>query len=158
MVQWDKWDTSYRDKKNTPTETECGKMTEKPRPYVDVIEIFDKYIVVTVKLDDETNSGFNIATMKRIATDTNGFAIGRAHNNPLLYNREYYIELEDGTLDSYFANVIAENFYSTLYSKGHQNLVVSKIVNHQRDGSAVTKENDFTGKHYNITKNTTKGL
>ena len=89
MVQWDKWDTSYRDEKNTPTEMECGKMTEEPRPYIDVIERFDKHIVVTVKLDDETNSGFNIATMKRIATDTNGFAIGRAHNNLLLYNQEY---------------------------------------------------------------------
>ena len=86
MVQWDKWDTSYRDKKTTPTEMECGKIMEEPRPDADVIESFDKYIVVMVKLDNETNSVFNIATLKRHATDTNGFAIGRANNNPLLYN------------------------------------------------------------------------
>ena len=35
---------------------------------------------------------------------------------------------------------------------------MSKFLNHQRDGSAVTKDNVFTGKHSNISKNTTKGL
>ena len=48
---------------------------EEPRPEVDDIGIFNKYIVVTVKMDDENNSGGNIGTVKRRATDTNGFAI-----------------------------------------------------------------------------------
>ena len=73
---------------------------EEPLPDVDDIGIFDKYIGVTVKLDDGTNSGGNITTMKRRATDANGFLIGRAHNNPLLYTREYEVELEDGTTDN----------------------------------------------------------
>ena len=34
---------------------------------------------------------------------------------------------------------------------------MSDIVDHQRDGSAVTKYNVFTGKHSNIPKNTTNG-
>ena len=34
---------------------------------------------------------------------------------------------------------------------------MSEIVDHQRDGSAVTKENGFTGNHSNITNKTTKG-
>ena len=60
---------------------------KEPRPYADDIWGLYNYIDVTVKLDDETNSVGNIATVKLLATDANGFAIGRAHNNPLLYTR-----------------------------------------------------------------------
>ena len=50
-------------------------MMEKTRLDVDYIGSFNKYIAVTVKMDDENNSGGNIGTVKRRATDTNGFAI-----------------------------------------------------------------------------------
>ena len=62
-------------------------MIKEPRPDIDDIGSFDKYICVTVKLDDGINSGVNIATVKRNSTDANGFTIGRAHNNPLLDTR-----------------------------------------------------------------------
>ena len=107
-------------------------------------------------MDDETNSGSNIATAKRRATDANGFAIGRAHNSPLLDTQKYEVELEDGTTDRYLANVITENLYSQFDSKVHQHFFMSEILDHKRDGSAVTKENGFTGEHSNIPKNTTK--
>ena len=44
-------------------------MMEEPLPDVDNIGNFDKYIGVTVKLDDEANSGGNIVTSKRRAND-----------------------------------------------------------------------------------------
>ena len=59
-------------------------MTEEPCPDVGDIGIFNKYIGVTVKIDDENNSGGNIINVKRCDTDSNGFAIGQAHNKPLL--------------------------------------------------------------------------
>ena len=46
-----------------------------------------------------TNSGGNIATMKRRTTDAHVFAIVLAQNNPLLYIREYEVELKNGTTD-----------------------------------------------------------
>ena len=108
-------------------------------------------------MDDETNSGGNIATVKWSATDANGFEIERANKDPLLYTIEHQIESEDGTTDKYFDNVITENVYDQLYSKGHQTLVMSEIVDNRIDGSEVTKENGFTGNHWNIPKKTTKG-
>ena len=51
-------------------------MMGEPHPDVDDIGSFDNYIVVTVKLEDETNSVVNIATVKQSATDANGFTIG----------------------------------------------------------------------------------
>ena len=64
-------------------------MIKEPRLDVDDIGSSEKYIGVTVKLDNGTNSGGNIANVKRRATDENGFSIGRTHNNPLLGTREY---------------------------------------------------------------------
>ena len=87
MPQCDTWDAAYRDKKTTPTETEYGKTIEYPRADIDDIVTVDKYIDVTVKLDDGTNIGGNIAAVKRCAADENVFAIGRVHNNPLLDTR-----------------------------------------------------------------------
>ena len=48
---------------------------EDPHPDVDDIGSFDKYISVTVKLDNEINSGGNIATVKCCATHEKGFTI-----------------------------------------------------------------------------------
>ena len=62
-------------------------MMEEPRPEVDDIRRFDKYIGVTAKLDVGPNSCGNIATLKQRATNANGFVIVCAHNNPLLDTR-----------------------------------------------------------------------
>ena len=157
MTQWDTCDKAYGDNNTNPTETEYGKIMEEPHPNVDNIGSFNKHIGVTVKINDENNSGVNIDTVKRRATDANGFAIGQAHNNPLLDTRNYEVELEDGTTDSYFANFVAYNMYSKLDSKGHQHLVMSEIVYPQRYGSVGTNENGYICKHYNIPNKTTRG-
>ena len=117
---------------------------EHPSPYIDDITSFDKYISVTVKLDNENIIGGNIATLKWRATDANGFTIGRAHNNPLLDTRDYEVDLYDGLTDGYFSNIISENLYYQLDSQGHQNLVMSGIVDYKIDGSTVTNEYGFT--------------
>ena len=52
MTQWNTWEQAYGNKKTTPTETECEKMTKEPCLDVDDIGSFDKYIGVMVKLDD----------------------------------------------------------------------------------------------------------
>ena len=62
---------------------------------------------MTVKLDNGTNSGGNIDTVKQRATDANEFAIRHAHNNLLIDTREYEDDFEYGITDRYFANVIA---------------------------------------------------
>ena len=41
------------------------------------------------------------------------------HRNPLIYTREYELEYDDRTHDTFFANVISENLYSRVNSEGH---------------------------------------
>ena len=86
-------------------------MVDEPRPDIDYIGGFDKYIGMTVKMEDETRFGGSIATMKRYATYENKFAVVGARNNPLMDTQEYEFQLKDGKNDRYFSNVIAENQY-----------------------------------------------
>ena len=61
-----------------PPKLKRNEIMEEPRPYVDDIL--------------RSNSGGNIATVKRRANDAIGFAIVLTHNNQLLNTREYAVE------------------------------------------------------------------
>ena len=93
-------------------------------------EVYDKYIGVRIVLDEATNDGGNLATVKRRVTDMHGKPAGTAHNNPALDSREYEIELEDGTMDRIFANKIAQNLYSQVDDGGREILAFKEIVGH----------------------------
>ena len=142
LPQWDAWDPAYGDDSTTPTDSEYGNMVQEETKDVDDIDdaTYDKFIGATFRLDDSNNGG-NLATVKRRVTDINGHMIGKTHPNPLLSTAEYEVELEDGTTDRYFANVIAENIYSQLDTEGQERVVLSEIVDHRKDKSAISKEN-----------------
>ena len=76
-------------------------MMEEPHLEVDEIGIFNNYIRVVVKLENETNNSGNIYTVKLCATDTNRYAIRRAHNNQIMDTLEYEVELGHGKIDRY---------------------------------------------------------
>ncbi|MCK7580946.1 MAG: hypothetical protein MZV65_38600 [Chromatiales bacterium] len=64
--------------------------------------------------------------------------IGHAHANPMFDTQEYEIEFTDGTHEKYQANVIAENMYAQVDSKGNQFLLLlQEITDHKRDNSAI---------------------
>ncbi len=81
---------------------------------------FDNLIGATFLLDPmkAPNNIATRATVVKRKTDVLGTPIGHHHPNPLLDTREYEVELEDGTYDSYFANTIAENLWSQCNAKG----------------------------------------
>ena len=61
--------------------------------------------------------------------------------------REYELEYDDETHDRYFANVIAEYLYSQIEYEERHYLVVDKISNHQRYGTALEVANRYTVGH-----------
>ena len=119
----------------------------------------DKYIGARLDLGDISGENGNIATVKRRAKDDQGRPIGVAHRNPMLDTREFEIELENGETDKIFANQIAMNLYSRLDDEGREILTYRNIVDHKRDGSALTKENGFItmGGGQKKAKKTTRG-
>ena len=138
------WDKAYGN--NTPHDSKYDEYHVPLADAEDEIDpsVLDKYLGAKIILDDVANGGGNIATVKSRVTDVNGRPIGTANNNPLLDDREYEIELEDGTTDRIFANKIAENIRSQLDDEGREILKFWYIIDHQKDGTALTKENRFT--------------
>lgn len=76
-------------------------------------------------------------TIVKRAKDNNGNPIGKRNPNIYLDTRKYEVELSDGTVEEYYANVIAENLFSQVDSEGRQYVLMKEISDHQKDGTAV---------------------
>ena len=141
----DRWplDTAYWDERTTPPDSDYGEPQELPEEDDIDIDAYDKLIGSQIMLDDGLK-----ATVKRRMTNFDGTPIGRAHVNPLLDTRQYEVELEDGTTDAYFANIITENLYSQCDSEGRELLSFKEICDHRKNKRAISIENG-----YDISKN-----
>jgi hypothetical protein len=62
---------------------------------------------------------------------------GKSHDNYLLDTRRYEVEFDDGTIDEYYANVIAENLFSQVDLEGNQYMLMKEISDHRKDKTAV---------------------
>jgi hypothetical protein len=74
--------------------------------------------------------------------------------------REHIVELPDGTMAEYAANVIAENMYSQCDSEGQEYLLLLReIVDHRKDATAYTLDQGWMQTHSGkkTRQKTTKG-
>jgi hypothetical protein len=83
----------------------------------------------------------------------------RGSTNPLLDTSIFEVEYPDGTVDRLNANVIAENLMSQTDPYGHHYQVLHEIIEHKKDGTAISIEDGFIrAKSGNLhPKNTTRG-
>ena len=93
---------------------------------------------------DVPGEGHKRAMVKRSIENEDGLRAGTYQRNPRMDTREYELEYDAGTHDQYFANVIAENLYSQIDLEGHQFLVLEKISDHRKDGTAIEVSDGFT--------------
>ena len=89
-------------------------VAQDPMSEPDDPETYDNLVGATFLLDPSRSpeNGGSKARVVRRKIDSMGNPIGKAHSNPLLDTREYKVKLDDGTYDSYCANMIAENLWS----------------------------------------------
>jgi hypothetical protein len=121
------------------------------------MDTLDQYLTAQVLLPRGDNFvRGKVVSRKRGA---NGNPIGVSSSNPILDTREYDVEFPDGVVESYAANVIAENIFSQIDDEGHHHLLLKSIVDHKSDGSAVKADDGFImSKNGNKTRRlTTKG-
>jgi hypothetical protein len=73
--------------------------------------------------------------------------------------REYECILDDGSIERYTANIIAENLYSQCDDEGQSFLILSEIIDHKKDASAIPISDGFTiSRNGNkVPKKTTRG-
>jgi hypothetical protein len=145
------------DDHNVPNEDEYGDMVQEPRPDVDDVDTYDRYLNVEVVLNRD-GEPLRARVVKRAKLEL-GAPIGRAHTNPLFDTREYDCIFDDGTMERYTANIIAENLFSQCDSEGRSYLVLKEIVDHSKDNSAVAIAEGFTVgfNGNNVPKKTTRG-
>ena len=95
------------------------------------VDAHDKFVNAELKLPigDHIVRG----TVKRRVIDSNGNPIGVSNPNPILDSREYEVELEDGSIQRYTANIIAENLFAQCDDEGRMHLVFNEIIDHRRD-------------------------
>jgi hypothetical protein len=112
--------THYDDEEITPKmfqqvsiqSDDTATPSTNPLPDAEDIKMgYDNYILAKVSIPV---NGYQFANgvVKRRARDTNGELIGKANLNPLLNTSVYEVELEDGLVERYHANILAEHLYS----------------------------------------------
>jgi hypothetical protein len=102
-------------------------------------ELFDQYLTAQVLLDRGGEG--QLGVVKQRKRDSNGNPVGLSNANPLLDTREYEVEFPDGTVDVLTANTIAESLYSQVDQEGNSFAILSGLVDHRKDGTAVTLDN-----------------
>ena len=99
------------------------------------------------------------AVVKARVKDADGVPLGRFNPNPLLDTRQYEVEFEDGSMDTFTANMIADNIYSQVDDEGRALEIFADIVDHRSNGHAIQKEHglftDSRGRTHK--KRTTRG-
>jgi hypothetical protein len=125
-----------------PTDKEYGNMIQEPKPDIDDIKTYDKYLNSEFVVD-RAGKQVRAKVVKRARSDS-GYPIGTAHSNPLLDTREYECVTKDGTTERYTANVIAENIFAQCDDEGQRFTILNEIIDHAKDGNAINITNGFT--------------
>ena len=119
-----------------------GEWSEETKDIDDLDEaVLDKYIGTTFLLENEKSPN-DVATKVKVmdrSRDSTGRPIGKSHDNPLLNTAEYICELEDGTIDKFLANTIAENIWSQCDFDGNEFLAYKEILDHRKDETAIPR-------------------
>ena len=104
-------------------------------------ETFDKYL--SAQIFTERGSDKLHGTVKSRKRGSDGKPVGSSNPNLILDTREYLVCFEDGTEDTYTANLIAESIYSQIDDRGRQLLMMKEIIDHQKTRNAISDEDAY---------------
>jgi Reverse transcriptase (RNA-dependent DNA polymerase) len=76
--------------------------------------------------------------------DHDGVLIGRSDNNPILDTSMYDVEFEDGHIEAFSANTIAEHVYEQVGEDGYIQLLLDEILDHRSTAEAIRKDDSTT--------------
>ena len=145
---------------NTPTyepyEDEQTPKQDTPEVEDYQLDSFDKLISARVSLPVAgTQQQGKVLRRKQ---DHDGKLIGMHSSNPYLDTSLYEIKFDDGHVESYAANLIAENIYKQLDNAGNKHCLIDEIIDHQKDNSAMSHEDsEYTFRGCTHQKRMTRG-
>jgi hypothetical protein len=104
-------------------------------------ESFDQYIsaqIVVPKGDQHV-----LGTVIGRKHDIHGNPIGKANSNPIFDTRIYQVQLPDGHVEEFTANVIAECLYSQVDDEGRQYVILDDIIDYKVTDESLAEEEKF---------------
>ena len=101
-------------------------------------DTYDEYITaeVMIPIGDQRVRG----VVKKRVKDDDDLPVGVRHPNPILDTREYDVQLPDGSVESYTANLIADNIYAQCDDEGNTYTLLDEIIDHRKNAKAVKME------------------
>lgn len=106
-------------------------------------EFGDKYIGLKVLVPNgDLQQEATILSRKRTADGER--LVGKENHNPLLDTRVYTVQFPDGSKDEYTANMISESLYSSVDEEGRTYSLISGIVDHKKDETALSHKQAVT--------------
>ena len=79
----------------------------------------------------------------RRSVDKDGKTTGIYDKDPSLNTMIYDVEFPDGAVKQYGANIIAQNVLEQVEDDGHYTVKLKQILDHRREGNAVSKEQKY---------------
>ena len=119
-------------------EADCVDATGKPLLQQSVTDVLINSEVLLPHGED-----LQMAKVLGRTLDKQGRVVGNPDDNPLLNTLMYDVEFPDGNIKKYAANIIAENVLVNCDSEGHYSNLMSCIIDHKSDGSALKDEDGY---------------
>ena len=104
-------------------------------------EMYDGYISARLML--QQNDSMAKAMVIGRKCDADGDLIGNSLPKQILDMGLYEVQFEDGRVDTYSANVIAENIFEQVDDKGQRWLLMDEIIDHCKTKDAVLHEDRY---------------
>lgn len=102
---------------------------------------YDKLINAEIILAHEDQ---NVrAKVKGRTIGDHGRQIGTYHRNPILNSIVYDVEMPDGTVKEYAANILAENLLAQVDEEGHNRLMMDEITDVRKNRDAIPKSDGY---------------
>ena len=102
----------------------------------------NKYLSAKVQIPKDGHTFANGRVIRR-ARDSGGQLVGKSHNNPIFDTSVYEVEFEDGSVEKYNANIIAEHICAQLDDDGYTRMLMDEIIDHRSDKTAIKQSNGF---------------
>ena len=146
---WDPYELGF-DIEKEPKDEPLPELLEAD----DMDVTYDKYIAAKVALPRDSHT-FATGRVVARARDEMGELIGRSNPNPLLDNSVYEVQFEDGAVERYHANIIAEHIYAQIDGEGYTKALLDEIIDHSSDATAIPRSEGLTSD--GRVKKTTRG-
>eukprot|EP00536_Pseudo-nitzschia_multiseries_P015133 jgi/Psemu1/41402/gm1.41402_g len=113
----------------------------EPEASVEDIDEPDEYLGNEVIIENDERLR---CIVKDRVRDLQNRPIGVRNENPILDTRLYKLQLPDGTIEEYTANIVAERLYSSVDDDGQMFTLLDELIDHECDNTALSEEEATT--------------